>query len=457
MKKLFLFLAIMAGSYALYAQCEADRHTTNAHDGWISCQMSSNPNPAHGESHWIRYQFDRTYALYDLTLWNVNHPDFLNDGIRTAVIDVSTNGSNWTSVDTITIPKATGSGFYRGYHGPDLNGISARYVLITALENHGGGCYGLSEFRVYTEDQQTSDFSLDFTACENNGIYRGLNGGMGLGGAYSGAGVKDNGDDSFDFDAEAAGPGVHEISYAHAGGTETANITVFACGTAACGSCPVCNEYSQALVDSDMIPSDTYYGTELMSMGRVMTTGDVHFRGSTSVDLTDGFEVMDNSAFTANIKACDISSMVNGSFENGQEGWLFNQWDGASANLSIDDQESFDGQHSARVDVTNATGTGWNIQFRQIGHSIEAGKRYRVSFAAKAAGGGSFNYNVHLDQDPWTSYSSASPNIGAFWREHVIEFVAEDTVNGILRITFQFGDSPETTYWIDKVRFMELD
>ena len=175
MKQPLLWIMIFALEFgSLRAQILPDRHTTNAFDGWISCETTS-PNPAgHPNSHWIEYDFGQPYALYDIIFWNMNHPDYLDDGLKNVLIQHSLDGNNWTSLpDTITIPKATGSGFYQGVRGPDLNGgVTARYVLITAIDNHGGGCYALSEIRFYTQSASTTEFVLDFSPCETDGIYQ---------------------------------------------------------------------------------------------------------------------------------------------------------------------------------------------------------------------------------------------------------------------------------------------
>lgn len=149
----------------LNGQAYPDRHSTGLNDGWLSCQTSQNPNPARGNSHWIMYNFGDTYTLTTSTIWNFNTPERINsynneswsiqplqgkleDGIKDVVIDLSIDGINWIEHGRFTIPKAPGSSFYQGVFGPDFGGKIARYVLITAINNHGGSCYGLGEVRI---------------------------------------------------------------------------------------------------------------------------------------------------------------------------------------------------------------------------------------------------------------------------------------------------------------------
>ena len=48
----------------------------------------------------------------------------------------------------MNFPKANGEAIYGGFSGPDLQNVKARYVLITALSNHGHAtCTGLAEVK----------------------------------------------------------------------------------------------------------------------------------------------------------------------------------------------------------------------------------------------------------------------------------------------------------------------
>jgi hypothetical protein len=139
---------MVSGGLQLDAQCYPDRHNTTWYDGWISCEASDNPNPVREKSHWIFYNLGYTYHLGQMHVWNNNAPDFLKDGIQTALIDVSVDGINWTEVGEFEFEQAPGKSTYEGFSGPDLTGYEAKYLLITAQSNWGGTCYGLSEIRV---------------------------------------------------------------------------------------------------------------------------------------------------------------------------------------------------------------------------------------------------------------------------------------------------------------------
>jgi hypothetical protein len=88
-----------------------------------------------GKSHW----------------WNHNVPATLQDGAKNIAVDYSIDGVNWTAFGTINLSQANGHKFYEGETGPDFNGIDARYVLLTVLDNYGGQCASISEVKIDVE------------------------------------------------------------------------------------------------------------------------------------------------------------------------------------------------------------------------------------------------------------------------------------------------------------------
>ena len=60
---------------------------------------------------------------------------------------------------------------------------------------------------------QTASFTAPEDVCEGSEVLTGLSGGTPSGGTYSGPGVTDNGNGTYDFDPVAAGVGIHTITY----------------------------------------------------------------------------------------------------------------------------------------------------------------------------------------------------------------------------------------------------
>lgn len=154
MKKYFYLLLILSIGKWCQAQCYPDRHNTSWNTAWKSCTPSANPNSSRGVSHWIMYDLGAAYTLGTSNIWNLNDPDFLNDGIKDVIIDYSVNGTTWVELGQYTLEQATGKSIYEGSVGPDFQGRNAQFVLITAVNNYGGSCFGLSEVRLNIGEEQ---------------------------------------------------------------------------------------------------------------------------------------------------------------------------------------------------------------------------------------------------------------------------------------------------------------
>ena len=143
------------------SQCFFDRHDTSQQSSWESCSPSNNPNPVRGTSHWIMYDLGQIYDLGQMHFWNYNYPGETNKGVANMIVDYSTNGSSWQGGITHTMAQADASSFYEGETGPQIGGVSARYLLLTFTSNHGGSCYGFAEMRVGIYKDPCNDITLD--------------------------------------------------------------------------------------------------------------------------------------------------------------------------------------------------------------------------------------------------------------------------------------------------------
>ncbi len=129
---------------------------------WQSCQVTPNPNPLRGNSHWIRYDFGQSYQVYRTRFWNHNKVSELTKGAKDIIIDYSTNGTTWSSLGTYRLPKADGNAIYTGLIGPDFAGVNIRYVLITIVSNWGHAtCNGLAEVKFMLAPQMGTDLECD--------------------------------------------------------------------------------------------------------------------------------------------------------------------------------------------------------------------------------------------------------------------------------------------------------
>jgi len=153
MKQFIVFLLFFSSTSFLSAQCYPDRHNTVKSESWLSCIQTQNPNPDRGISHWIMYDLGQIYEIKQSHFWNYNVHGETDNAIRQMVVDVSWDGNTWGEWGIIDLDPTNGSAFYEGQEGPDFSGQNARYVLFTAIENHGGDCFGLSEIKINVGEQ----------------------------------------------------------------------------------------------------------------------------------------------------------------------------------------------------------------------------------------------------------------------------------------------------------------
>lgn len=147
---LLLLLTLWLSSHAQNS-CwpEGFTHDTRPTEHWLSCETTPSPNPDRGESLWLMYDFGYTYGLTTTYLWNYNEPGATEMGITELAIDYSLDGQNWETWGVFDLDLATGQRNYGGQEGPDLTGVTARFVLLTALSTGevGNNCAGLGEVR----------------------------------------------------------------------------------------------------------------------------------------------------------------------------------------------------------------------------------------------------------------------------------------------------------------------
>ena len=133
--------------------------------------MTANPNPDRGMSHWIMFDFGDLYTLGQMQIWNMNAYERTDEGISEAIIDYSIDGINWIEWGTFDLAEAEASSFYEGQEGPNLGLLTAQYMIITAINNHGGDCYGLAEIKIETAGVSTDTEDLVALGIEQLLVY----------------------------------------------------------------------------------------------------------------------------------------------------------------------------------------------------------------------------------------------------------------------------------------------
>ncbi len=236
---------------------------TTVANSWQSCSTSlPNPNPARGSAtHWIKYDFSSKYRFKGSRVWNYNVLNETDKGMRQVVVDYSDDGITWTPMGgTYAWPQAPGNSDYGGFIGPNFNDQKARYILITALNNHGDPlCTGFSDITfdaVHCDDKDTP--------CDDDDPLT----------SY----------DKFDSDCNCRGTDIHCASDT----IELARVTL----------------------------QDPSFGAimRIESKSSVPSTQNISFTAGNSIVLLPGFEVQSEGVFKAEIANC-----IQAAFEENQQ------------------------------------------------------------------------------------------------------------------------------------------
>ncbi len=144
-------------------QCYPDRHNTSNSNMWKSCIRSMCPNEDRGFTHWIMYSLEESKYLGEMQLWNLNDPEDLKNGIKDFTVDVSVDGTNWVEALSSTLEVSNGHSIYEGGVVGNLDGIEAKYIIISSISNQGGwGCVGFSEVKIELMDKPCGSPNLVF-------------------------------------------------------------------------------------------------------------------------------------------------------------------------------------------------------------------------------------------------------------------------------------------------------
>ncbi|GEM_PF-550094 len=161
-------------SYNAAEECETTNLIDNrADDAWLSCApLSDAPNTARNGNHWIQYDFGGAYNLGTTQVWNYNVTGATASGFQQVVIDYSTDGIHWQELGIYNWNLATGATDYEGFVGPDFTNITARYVLISSMDDPNS-CRGIHKIAFNAVSCPNIAFTnpqIDPTFLNQNGI-----------------------------------------------------------------------------------------------------------------------------------------------------------------------------------------------------------------------------------------------------------------------------------------------
>jgi len=171
----FIFLMLLTATDNADAQCFDDGHSPFQEQGWLSCNTSVGPIPERGDAHWILYDFGHIYTLDSVYFWNHNVWGETGMGVKSILIDYSTDMQNWNTIGPINVDKAPGSWKYTGMQGPSLGNVDAQYALVTVISTwrEDASCAGLGEIRFKvsnTVEVDETEIATDWAISPNPAI-----------------------------------------------------------------------------------------------------------------------------------------------------------------------------------------------------------------------------------------------------------------------------------------------
>ena len=139
------------------ADVTALKHGNNTNYTWIS-------QPGASGEQWIKFEFDDTYSLGTMLVWNHNvsesYIEELNRGMQDVIVYYTSDDAagagqdpnDWTKLNNFTIPQGTGESAMPPSIGINFNGKAAKYVMIIgdgADSNYGNenNMHALAEVR----------------------------------------------------------------------------------------------------------------------------------------------------------------------------------------------------------------------------------------------------------------------------------------------------------------------
>ncbi len=122
---------------------KSDLHSTEPTTMWLSA--GAQPN-------WVQYEFDKTYKLHQLLVWNSNQliESFLGFGAKKVTVETSTDGTTWTALANVPeFGRGPGAPGYAANTTVNFGAVEAKFVKLTINTNWGGMApqTGLAEVR----------------------------------------------------------------------------------------------------------------------------------------------------------------------------------------------------------------------------------------------------------------------------------------------------------------------
>jgi len=105
-----------------------------------------------------------------------------------------------------------------------------------------------------------------------------------------------------------------------------------------------------------------------------------------------------------------VQKIRNGELDDKESGWSLITMNGAAGNFTVDGGSALSGTNSALINITTKGTNNWEAQFRQL-VSLVKGRKYTLSFTAKAAENKTIGIAIQKNGSPYTTFFQKTVNL----------------------------------------------
>jgi len=164
-------------------------------------------------------------------------------------------------------------------------------------------------------------------------------------------------------------------------------------------------------------------------------------------------------AFIASFASAQTEKITNGDLESGTtDGWSFQTGGTGAATMEASSVDPISGSYSLKVTITSQGSSGWHIQLVNL-FGITAGKKYIITFKARASKDTVINPQIQQNHDPYSTLWSKTYNVTTVAQEFKDSVInSELGTDANAKLTIWLGTiSAGTEIWFDDVSVIETE
>jgi hypothetical protein len=194
------------------------------------------------------------------------------------------------------------------------------------------------------------------------------------------------------------------------------------------------------------------YALTLPYLDKTVAAGDTITYAVSAMDRA-GNEGQKTAGYRVTLPST-LQKALNGQFDNGTSNWQLSLYaTGASATLNIDSSYALSGKNSAKITITQVTGTDWHLQLWQW-LSIHPKHKYRITYLAKSSASKQMTLAVQQAASPYTMYFAGSHTLSTSPQKFVDSLTMNTSVSA--KLEFSLGTAGTGQVWIDSVSITEI-